>query len=241
LLPDMSHFKLNHHIEDLELSLPFTIARGTKKTVQNVVVRLTAEGVTGYGEADPNKRYGEDALKVSGFLKQLPVTFFDDITHAGQLAVKLDERTSLQSAKSAVEMAWWDWKGKKQQKPLWKLWDLGTSKTPVTSYTIGLDTIDVMQQKVEAAEKYPILKVKLGTEHDRKIITGIREITGKAIRVDANEGWESLDEAKRQVSFLADQNIELVEQPMPASMKAEMEQLKQWSPLPLMADESFKG
>src|SRR5699024_490496 len=88
---------------------------------------------------------------------------------------------------------------------------------------------------------YPILKVKLGTGRDREIITAIREVTGKAIRVDANEGWESLDEAKRQITFLADQNIELVEQPMPASMSAEMKQLKRWSPLPLMADESFKG
>src|SRR5699024_1703135 len=175
------------------------------------------------------------------FLKQLPVTFFDDITTARQLATKLDERTSLQSAKSAVEMAWWDWKGKKQQKPLWKLWNLGTSKTPVTSYTIGLDMIDVMQQKVEAAEKYPILKVKLGTDSDRKTITGIREITEKTVRVDANEGWESLDEANRQISFLADQNVELVEQRMPASMRADMEQLKWWSTLPLTADDWFKG
>src|SRR5699024_9606172 len=237
----MSRFDLDYHIAKLELAQPFTIARGTKKTVPNVIVKLSKNDITGYDEADPNKRYGEDALKVSDFLKQLPVTFFDDINTARQLAAKLDERTSLQSAKSAVEMAWWDWQAKKEDQPLWKRWNLSSNKTPATSYTIGLDAVEVMQQKVEAAEDYPILKVKLGTGRDREIITAIREVTGKAIRVDANEGWESLDEAKRQITFLADQNIELVEQPMPASMSAEMKQLKRWSPLPLMADESFKG
>ncbi len=138
-------------------------------------------------------------------------------------------------------MAWLDWWGKTQDQPLWKLWNAPSNTTPPTSYTIGLDTIDVMQQKVKDATAYPILKVKLGTDRDREIIKAIREITDKPIRVDANEGWTTIDEAKRQIIFLADQNIELVEQAMPASLNHQMKELKQWSPLPLMADESFLG
>ncbi len=147
----------------------------------------------------------------------------------------------MQSAKSAVEMAWLDWWGKSQNQPLWKLWNAPSPKTPPTSYTIGLDDIEVMQEKVKAAKDFPILKVKLGTDRDREIIKGIREISDQTIRVDANEGWDSFKTAKEQISFLAKHNIEIVEQPMPAGMKDEMRKLKQWSPLPLMADESFKG
>jgi L-alanine-DL-glutamate epimerase-like enolase superfamily enzyme len=138
-------------------------------------------------------------------------------------------------------MAWLDWWGKSQQQPLWKLWNAPSNKTPITSYTIGLDEIDDMQQKVKAAAEYPVLKVKLGTDRDREIIKAIRAITDKPIRVDANEGWKDLATAKELISFLESQDIELVEQPMPSEMYDEMVQLKKWSPLPLMADESFKG
>ncbi len=239
----MSRFKIDRYVSELQLSNPFTIARGTKKTVRNVVVKLTADGITGFGEASPNKRYDEDASKVCRFLDGIPRDFFANIGSAEQLAERLNKYSepSVQSAKSALEMAWLDWWGKSQQQPLWELWDAPSNKTPSTSFTIGLDDIAVMQQKVGNAEAYPILKVKLGTERDRKIINAIREITDKPIRVDANEGWTTLDEAKQQISFLADQNIELVEQPMPSSMHQKIAELKTWSPLSLIADESFKG
>ena len=239
----MSHFSLDFNIKELDLAQPFTIARGTKNVVPNVIVELSGKGITGYGEADPNKRYDEDAEKVCAFLEGLSPSFFDDVASAEQLKNKLDKvlGTPPQSAKSALEMAWLDWWAKREQQPLWKLWNTPSNVTPVTSYTIGLDTVEVMQKKVEAVEQYPVLKVKLGTDRDREIITGIREITDKPIRVDANEGWTSLEEAQEQITFLAEQDIAIVEQPMPAAMKKEMKVLKQWSPLPLMADESFKG
>lgn len=243
----MSRFEINREVLELKLDQPFTIARGTKKSVRNVMVTLNADGITGYGEADPNTRYNEDAEKVCRFVDGLSDSFFDDIERAEQLTDKLNkfsetaDQSGVQSAKSAVEMAWLDWWGKSRNQPLWKLWDTPSPKTPPTSYTIGLDEIDVMQEKVRAAEDFPILKVKLGTDRDRAIIKGIRKITDKTIRVDANEGWKDLATAKELISFLADQNIELVEQPMPSGMKEEMRKLNQWSPLPLMADESFKG
>ncbi len=238
----MSRFKLE--LEKLELvpSHPFTIARGTKETVPNVLVKLTAEGVTGLGEAGPNSRYDEDADSVIEFLNQLSTSFFDEVDSTDVLREKLQQLDRpVQSAKTAVEMAWLDWWGKSQEKPLWKLWDAPSQTTPPTSFTIGLDDIDVMQQKVEGAKGYPILKVKLGTDRDKEIIKGIREVSDQIIRVDANEGWEDLDSAKQAIRFLVDQNVEFIEQPMPASCKEELVQLKQWSPLPIIADESFVG
>lgn len=243
----MSHFNLDYQVLELQLDQPFTISRGTKKSVRNVLVKLSADGITGLGEAGPNRRYNEDAEKVIKVLETLSDQFFDDIESARELLNKLERFQSsrsqpvVHSAYAAIEMAWLDWWGKSQQQPLWKLWDAPSNKTPVTSYTIGLDDIAIIQQKVEKAADYPILKVKLGTERDREIIKAIREITDKPIRVDANEGWTDLDMAKEQIAFLADQDIELVEQPMPSAMVQDLQSLKEWSPLPLMADESFLG
>lgn len=239
----MSRFSLQAKICELELENPFSIARGTKETVHNVVVMLSADGVTGYGEAGPNKRYDEDAETVLRYLDQVAPDFFNGIKEPDLLSDKIDalSQKPVKSAQAAIEMAWLDWWGKSQQQPLWKFWQTPSQKTPSTSFTIGLDEIDVMQRKVKEAGEYPILKVKLGTDRDREIIEAIREITDKPIRVDANEGWEDLAIAKEQIDFLAEQNIEIVEQPMPSAMHDEMAKLKEWSPLPLMADESFKG
>ena len=238
----MSRFNIACETKELTLKQPFTISRGTKETVSNVFVSLSADGYEGVGEAGPNARYGENAQKATTFVEDLPGVFFEDISDGEGIAGKLSsQKPQVQSAMAAVEMAWLDWWGKRQEKPLWILWNAPSNTTPPTSYTIGLDTIEVMQEKVRAASEYPVLKVKLGTERDRAIIKAIREITDKPVRVDANEGWKSLDEAKKQVTFLANHNIELVEQPMPSGMAAEMKELRKWSPLPLIADESFKG
>lgn len=242
----MSHFKFSFYKVDLQLAQPFTISRGTKATVSNVFFELTDGSHTGYGEAGPNTRYNEDTEKVIRYMEQLPVDFFDEIETGEQLSGKIELHSKsfgeeVKAAEAAVEMAWLDWWGKAQLQPLWKLWGAPSGTGPVTSYTIGLDKIDVMQQKVEAAVEYPIYKVKLGTDRDRAIINALREITDKPIRVDANEGWTTVDHAKDMIRFLAEQNIELIEQPMPAGQVEDLKNLKTFSPLPLCADESFTG
>lgn len=238
----MPHFNVTCETRELKLKDPFTIARGTKESVSNVFVKLSGDGESGYGEAGPNARYDEDAEKVTSFIEKLPEDFFDDITSGEQLSDKLSGTSRLvKSAMAAVEMAWLDRYGKTEDESLWKLWSAPSNTTPPTSFTIGLDTPSVMQDKVRAASEFPVLKVKLGTDRDREIIRAIRVVTGKPIRVDANEGWADIDTAKEHISFLADKNIELVEQPMPSAMIEQMIELKEWSPLSLVADESFTG
>ncbi|MDX1618356.1 MAG: dipeptide epimerase [Balneolaceae bacterium] len=247
----MPHFNLDCHILELSLKQPFTTARDTKETVRNVLVRLVGDGIEGLGEAAPNIRYGEDVEGVIRFIEFLPGGFFDKIRSPFQVSTRLDQAAQRyrsecsdpapRAALAALEMAWLDWWARMQDQPLWQLWDAPSARGPVTSFTIGLDEVEVMQQKVKAAEAYPVLKVKLGTGRDREIIRAIREVTGKPIRVDANEGWKTLEDAKRAVDFLAEQNIELVEQPMPAERFNRMVELKKWSPLPFVADESFTG
>lgn len=239
----MSHFDISWQVIPLKLKEVFTIARGSKSEVHNVFLKITKDGITGYGEAGPNTRYKETSENVVGYFRALPGDFFDELTDLSEISQKLEllNLPPVYSASAAIEMAWLDWWAKSGGQPLWKLWGYDSPKTPATSYTIGLDTPYKMQQKVKAADQFPVYKIKLGTNNDREIIKSIREVTDKPLRVDANEGWRTLTQAKREIEFLESQNVELIEQPMPASEFDLMKKLKQWSPLPIAADESFIG
>jgi L-alanine-DL-glutamate epimerase-like enolase superfamily enzyme len=247
----MSHFSTNWTVKELKLRQIFTIARGSKASVKNVFLTLKKDGIKGVGEAGPNTRYEETAETVICFFEHFPFKGLDKISSLEEVERFIDKASSEvakkkkisipQSAKTAIEMAWLDWWAKSNNQTLWKLWGAQSNIGPVSSYTIGLDEIPVMQKKILEAEKYPLYKIKLGTEKDREIIRGIREVTDKPLRVDANEGWETVDQALKEIEFLRSQNVELVEQPMHASMKRELKELKKYSGLPLCADESFTG
>lgn len=237
----MSHFERKVYTRKLPLKNVFTISRSSRTHVENIFIELSKDGVTGYGEAHPNSRYDESPEQVVGELKALPAEILEEAETAEALAELLDRHLNAQSGKAAVEMAWMDWKAKTKGIPLWKSYGHENPKSCVTSYTIGIDTPEVMRRKVRDASEYPVYKIKLGTDHDRELIQAIREETDHILRVDANEGWTSVDQAKREIEFLAEQNVELIEQPMPSAMFREMAELKKWSPLPLCADESFIG
>ncbi len=239
----MSHFETSWEVHPLKLKEVFTISRGSKSEVPNVFFTLKKDGITGYGEAGPNTRYDETPEKVIAGFEALPKHFFNDIEQPADIPQKIQalDTEPVQSAKTAIEMAWLDWWAKSQNQPLWKLWGYSSPTGPITSYTIGIDTPKRMQEKIRAAEQYPVYKIKLGTGSDREIIEAIREVTDKPLRVDANEGWTTLEQAKKEIEFLATQNVELVEQPMPSHEFKLMKELKTWSPLPLAADESFIG
>lgn len=237
----MSYFDVHWEIKSLKLKEVFTISRSSRAEVPNVFITLTKDGISGYGEASPNSRYNETPEIVCANLESLPGNFFDEINSAEEIAPKVDSLNIVQSTKTAIEMAWLDWWAKSQEKTLWQLWGFDSPVGPVTSYTIGIDTPEKMQQKIRAAAQYPVYKIKLGTDHDRELIQAIREVTDKPLRVDANEGWKSLEQAQKEIEFLATQNVELIEQPMPAAEFGLMKELKKWSPLPLCADESFIG
>jgi len=238
----MPQFKIHTKTIALMLQHAFTISRGTKTVVENVVVTVTADGISGMGEAAPNRRYNEDAKTVHSFISNIAPKGKIRIDSLNDLLVQVDRADKkVESAAVALEMAWWDWFGKIRDQPLWKLWGAGEPVSPVTSFTIGIDEPGIMQQKVLEAANYPVLKVKLGTGNDQEIIKSLRDVSDKPIRVDANEGWKTLDIAKQMISFLADQNIEFIEQPMPSDCHSEMAKLKSFSPIPLIADESFRG
>ena len=141
---------------------------------------------------------------------------------------------------AALDIALMDWISKCCGLPLYQYLGLDRSKAPVTSFTIGIDTPELIQQKVKEAEPYPLLKIKVGTENDEEILAAVRAVTDKPLMVDANEGWSSPQEALEKIEWLAMQGVQVIEQPLPADMHTEIRWLRERSELPLIADESVK-
>jgi L-alanine-DL-glutamate epimerase-like enolase superfamily enzyme len=220
----------------------WTISRNSSDYKDNVFVKIDKDGVSGLGEAAPNVRYDENAEKTTERINQLKGLIENsNLWHYVDLKDAIFTGITDQNcARCALDIAIMDWVGKKLNVPLYKLWGLDKSKTPITSFSIGIDTIEVIKRKVKAADKYPILKIKVGKENDEEIINAVRSITDKPIRVDANEGWKTKEIALEKIKWLQKQNIEFIEQPMPASMIKETRWLRDRIDIPIVADEAVK-
>ncbi len=238
-------FQLYTEIVELRLKHPFTLSRGTKEIVPNVLITVEANGFIGMGEAGPNARYGESAERVQQVIQKLAeenVRLWDGrfIPAVQDMSAKLG-LPEQRSAALALEMAWLDWESKQVGQSLRDFLGIEAVETGPSSYTIGLDTPEKMAKKILDRPGALFLKIKLGMdpEEDKQIIRQIREASSVPIRVDANEGWTDLKTAMQMVEFLAEEGVELVEQPMPSSMDSFMPELRAMSPLPLIADESL--
>ena len=231
--------KLTSTYHDLKLRHTFTISRSSKDIEPCVIVRLEHDGITGYGEAAPSERYGETVESVMEFLQRVDLSRYRDPFETEGILSDLNHLAPHNTAaKAAVDIALHDWIGKKLNVPLWKMFGLDETKTPLTSFTIGIDTLNVIEQKVREAEPYKILKVKVGVPNDEEIIKTIRRVTDKPIRVDANEGWKSKEQARDKILWLEEQGVEFVEQPMPAADLEGTAWLREQVHIPLLADEN---
>ncbi len=238
----MVHFKLRSSTLDLPLRHTFTISRWSRDKAANVLVELEAEGITGIGEGAPNARYHESQESCMTWLNTFDLRALRNPFDVEYVLRAMDATGPGEyAAKVALEMALYDWIGKKLQVPLFDLWNAPSRFGPQTCFTVGIDATEKLPDRVAEADRYPVLKIKLGTDRDEEIIRTIRTCTDKPIWVDANEGWKTLDRARQMVSFLADKNVQMIEQPMPSSMKSELAELKKYSPVLTMADESFTG
>jgi L-Ala-D/L-Glu epimerase len=223
---------------DLKLSTPFRIARGVQYTSPNVIVQVTYNGVTGYGEASPSEYYGESVETVLACIALFAGNLGDDPFLLEDIHARLDKLIRLHpSAKAAVDMALYDIMGKTLGVPLYKLLGLNPAHTPLTSFTIGLDSPAQMVTKTLLARDYPILKVKMGTKHDLESIKAIRDVSSAIIRVDANAAWTP-KEAIKTIQALSVYNIEFVEQPVPAHDLAGLKLVRDNVSVPIIADES---
>ena len=227
----------------LELAHTWTISRSSSDFKDNVFVKIERDGIIGLGEAAPNVRYGENAELTTQRINEAK-TIFDqiDLFHFTDIKSALDAQITDQScAKAALDIALMDWIGKAFQIPLFKMFGLNTAKAPLTSFSIGIDTPEMIKQKVLEAAEYPILKLKVGRENDEEIMAALRSVTDKPVRVDANEGWKIKEEALEKIQWLKTQNVEFIEQPMPSEMIKETAWLRERIDMPIVADEAVKS
>jgi L-alanine-DL-glutamate epimerase-like enolase superfamily enzyme len=231
--------KLKWKQYDLHLKHTFRISRSASDVAKVVIVQFEHDGITGFGEASPTRRYGESVETISSFFSRINLSRYNSPFQVEDILMDVDSiAQGNTSAKCAVDLALHDWIGKKLNIPLYQLWGLNPAKTPKSSFTIAIDSKEVVEQKVREAEEFPILKVKVGSENDEEMITTIRKMTSKVLYVDANEGWKDKHLALERIKWLKDQNVEFVEQPMPSSQFDDMKWLRDKSDLPLIADES---
>ena len=230
--------KLDVQSFDLKLTTPFRISRHVQYTAANVLVQITHEGVIGIGEAAPSEHYGEYRETVLATLELLTNELGDDPFALDDILKHLDHVIRLNpSAKAAIDMALYDLVGKLLNVPVYKLLGVSAAQTPLTSFTIGIDTPENMAQKALAASEYPILKIKVGTPNDRANLKAIREVSDAIIRVDANTAWTP-KEAVRAINDLAEFNIEFVEQPVDPHDLAGLKYVREHVSLPIITDES---
>jgi L-alanine-DL-glutamate epimerase-like enolase superfamily enzyme len=142
------------------------------------------------------------------------------------------------AGKAAIDIALMDWVGKKLGIPLYSYFGLDPADTPLTTFSIGIDTPEITKQKTREADDFPILKIKVGLATDEATIEAVRGVTKKPLRVDANEGWKNKEEAVRKINWLESQGVEFVEQPMPAAMLEETRWVRGKVHIPIIADEA---
>ncbi|MEX6686958.1 dipeptide epimerase [Danxiaibacter flavus] len=231
--------KLSYRSYELPFQYPFTISNGRTKTHQPMLgVALSVGPVTGYGEAPAIAYYDITVEQMMGDLERKKMfvekfAFTEPERYWHYLHHLYPKNPFLVSA---LDMAAWDLFGKMKGAPLYSLWNTKWENTPATDYTIGIDTVAKMLDKMKA-KPWPIYKIKLGTPDDIGIIKALRENTDAVLRVDANAGW-TVDEAMQKIPQLKELGVEFIEQPLHKDDWDGMKTLYRHSVLPLLADES---
>ena len=227
---------------ELELTHTFTVASYSRKTTPDVQVEIEYEGVTGYGEASMPPYLGQSVASVTAFLEKVDLSQFTDPFQLEDILAYVDSLSEGDSAaKAAVDIALHDLVGKLMGQPWYRIWGLDPAKAPSTTYTIGIDTADVVREKtLEAAGRFNILKVKVGLDTDEEMIRTIRSVTDVPLAVDANQGRKDRSKALDEIHSRAEQGIVMVEQPMPVTQLDDIAWLTERSPLPIFADESIQ-
>ncbi len=225
---------------ELKLNYPFKTSRDTKNSVKRVIVEIDHDGITGIGEAAPSPRYNENETTVIEFLKKISVAHHEDKFLLEEILGDFDSvGAGNYSAKAALDIALHDWIGKKMNIPLWKYFGFNSTKIPSTSFTISIDDLNLIEEKVKQAKNFHVLKIKVGTDDDIEIIKKVRDLTDKSIRVDANEGWKNKEVALEKIMAMEKFGIEFVEQPLQSSDIEGHAWLKENVNIPIIADESL--
>lgn len=235
----MSPLRLEAEVLTLRTKYPFKIARHEHFEVRTVLVKLRDEdGVEGWGEATPQRFYGETPETVLAALELYATALPSDPFNLDEAERRFEQvLVGNNSARAALSTALHDLVGKRLGVPIWKLWGLDAGKAPLSTFTIGIDTPDMIRKKVREAEEYPILKIKLGSDHDLEILRAIRDVTDRELRVDANCGW-TVKHTLRMLPVLEEFGVTVLEQPLVRTDIDGLAEVRRHCRIPLIVDES---
>lgn len=233
----MGHFTLKYQPYTLEMKHVFTVASFSRSTTPIILTKLVYDGLEGYGEASMPPYLGESQESVISFLEKIDLLAFASPFETEDILRYIDSISTYDTAaKASVDIALHDLLGKIMQQPFYKVWGFAPD-IPPTSFTIGIDTEDMIRQKVNEAKDFKILKVKLGLETDKMIIETIRSVSDVPICADVNQGWRDKERALEMSYWLSERHVLFLEQPMPKEQIDDNAWLTERSPIPTIADE----
>lgn len=235
-------FAIRYGPYELHLRHTFTVSGYSRTATPGVQLRISYGGVTGYGEASMPQYLGQSVESVMTFLSKVDLGRFSDPFALEDILSYIDSLSEGDSAaKAAVDIALHDLVGKLLGAPWYRIWGLDAQKAPATSFTIGIDTPEVVRDKtLECAGRFKVLKAKVGVPEDRMLIGTIREVTDLPLVVDANQGWTDRQEALDEIFWLKEMGVLMVEQPMPAGRLDDNAWITERSPLPIFVDEAVQ-
>lgn len=234
--------KLSYFPYEIQLTHTFTVSSYSRTTTPDVQVELEFDGIIGYGEASMPPYLGHTVESVCSFLSKVNLEQFKDPFCIEDILSYVDSLSEGDApAKAAIDIALHDLVGKLLGQPLYRLWGYNPAKAPATSYTIGIDTPEVVREKtLECAGKFKVLKLKVGLDNDQEMIQTVRSITDLPIVVDANQGWKDRQKALDEIFWLHENGVQMVEQPMPTTCLDDIAWITERSPIPVFADESIQ-
>jgi L-alanine-DL-glutamate epimerase-like enolase superfamily enzyme len=224
----------------LNLRHTWTTTMSSSQYRDTLHLSYTRDGITGHGEGAPIVRYHEDAEGASRAVESVRdlLAAANPMQFSKVMAAVFQRVAGAWAGKAAIDIALMDWVGQKLGIPLYAYFGLDPADTPLTTFSIGIDTPEITRQKTREAAEFPILKVKVGLSTDEPTIEAVRSVTSKPLRVDANEGWTDKEEAVRKINWLEKHGVEFVEQPMPAEMVEETRWVRARVHIPIIADEA---
>lgn len=226
---------------ELLLKYPFSISGFSRTSTPLMLLEIAWEGQIGYGEASMVPYHGESVATATAFLSKVKLDWLQAPFDFEEIGAYLDSLApGNPNIKAAIDIALHDLQGKLEGKPCYSYFNSKPDLMPPTAITIGMDTPEVILQKVKDAEPASILKVKLGGDADKILIETIRSVCDKPLFVDANQGWKDRSEAIEMVHWLQEQGVLLIEQPMDKNNWEDNAWVTQHSPIPILGDEAIQ-
>lgn len=225
----------------IQLRHVFTIATSSRTTTPVVLTEIAYDGITGYGEASMPPYLGESHESATAFLSKVDLSKYENPFELETILHDIDALApGNPAAKASVDIALHDLVGRLMKQPWYNIWGFDARKTPYTSFTIGIDTQDVVRQKTKEAAAYKVLKVKLGRDTDKMMVETIRSVTDKPITADVNQGWKDRAAALDMMHWLHEKGVVMVEQPLPKEQVDDLAWLTERSPVPVIGDEGVQ-